>query len=89
MTNPSKPDTPKFHPIQTVDHRGGKLAISVTMRAYEVYCEVYGSQEAMVTGGCRGGFATSELIAFLYARSFPESEWRNRVQEAFEGMDHV
>lgn len=78
-----------IHPIQTVDHKGGKLAQVVTLRAYEVYCKVYGAQEAMITGGCRGGFSTGELIAFLYARSFPPEEWRARVDEAFKGMEHI
>jgi len=77
------------HPVQTVDHRGGKCPQVVTMRAYEVYCEVYDPQVAMVTGNCRGGFSTGELIAFLYAYSFPKDEWRKRVDEAFEGMEHV
>jgi hypothetical protein len=79
----------KFHPIQTVDHKGGKLRTEVTMAAYEVYCHVYAPQEAMVTEGCRGGFSTSELIAFLYARSFPKEQWSDRVDEAFAGMEHV
>ena len=74
------------HPIQTRDHKGGKLAQTVTLRAYEVYCHLYGPQEAMVTGGCRGGFSTGELIAFLYARSFPKIEWKTRVDEALTGM---
>ncbi len=77
------------HPIQTADRRGGKCPQAVTMRAYEVYCEVYGPQEAMVTGACRGGFATSELIAFLYARSFPKEEWGRRVEEAFRGAERT
>jgi hypothetical protein len=59
------------------------------MRAYEVYCHVYGAQEAMVTGGCRGGFSTGELIAFLYARSFPKEEWMRRVEEAFRGAKNL
>lgn len=59
----------------------------VTMLAYEVYCHVFGPQEALVTGGCRGGFGTGELVAFLYARSFPKSEWRDRVDEALRGMN--
>ncbi|MNU04783.1 hypothetical protein D3C72_2493450 [compost metagenome] len=59
------------------------------MRAYEVYTHVYGAQEAMVTGGCRGGFGTGELIAFLYAHTFPKNEWSARVDEAFRGMVHV
>lgn len=77
------------HPVQTVDRKGGKLSTLVTMRAYEVYCHKYGEQQAMVTGDCRGGMSTGELIAFLYARSFPQNEWRARVDEAFAGMENV
>lgn len=58
----------------------------VALRAYEVYSKVYSPQEALVTGDCRGGFGVSELIGFLYARSFPESEWRVRWDEAINGM---
>jgi len=77
------------HPVQTVDHKGGKLSKVVTMRAYEVYKKVYGEQEAMVTGHCRGGFSTGELIAFLYARTFPQTEWSKRIDEALRGSEHV
>lgn len=79
----------EIHPVQTVDHKGGKCPKVVTMAAYEVYCHVFRPQEAMVTGGCRGGFSTGELIAFLYARAFPRDQWRARVDQAFNGMDHV
>lgn len=77
------------HPVQTADRKGGRLRTSVTMAAYEVYKHIHGSQEAMVTGWCRGGFSTSEIIAFLYARSFPKKEWEKRVEEALKGMEHV
>lgn len=78
------------HPVQTVDHsRKGRCPQVVTMRAYEVYCAVYGPQEAIVTGDCRGGFGTGELIAFLYAHSFSKEEWRVRVDEALRGLVHV
>jgi len=80
---------PLTHPVQTVDHKGGKLPQVVTMRAYEVYCAMFGSQAALVTGNCRGGFGTLELIAFLYARTFPEKEWRSRFDEALNGAEHV
>jgi hypothetical protein len=74
------------HPIQTeCCNRGGAAPQAVTLRAYEVYKHVYGAQEAMITGGCRGGFGIGELIAFLYAHSFPREEWRARVDEALEG----
>lgn len=80
------------HPVQRTSEykyrdEGGQAAPQVvTLRAYEVYCEVFGSQEAMVTGGCRGGFGVGELVAFLYAHTFPKEEWSKRVDEAFKGM---
>lgn len=79
--------TVETHPVQNHQHRRGpaRAPTSVTLAAYEVYCHVYAPQPAMVTGECRGGFATGELIAFLYARSFPKTEWRARMQEAFNG----
>ena len=79
----------EVHPVQTVDHKGGRIRTEVTLRAYEVYCHVYSPQPTLITGHCRGGFSTSELIAFLYARSFPKGEWRERVDEALRGMLHV
>lgn len=57
----------------------------VYMAAYEVYSHVYAPQQAMIEGGCRGGFSTGELIAFLYARAFPKAEWRQRVDLCFNG----
>jgi len=77
------------HPVQTVNHKSGKLRTEITLRAYEVYSHVFSPQEALITGHCRGGFSTGELIAFLYARTFPKEEWRERVNEAFHGMEHI
>lgn len=84
------------HPVQTRNHvayqTGKPIRIPqvVTLAAYEVYCELYGPQEAMIDDegrGCRGGFdVTSEMIPFLYARAFPRKEWRTRVDEATRGM---
>jgi hypothetical protein len=82
---------PEIHPVQTpLSRNGGKVGSLVTQRAYEVYCHVFGPQPAIMDlagRGCRGGFGVGELIAFLYAYSFPRSEWRARVDEAFEGME--
>lgn len=91
MPDASTIDPVETHPVQTHHHphHGARCPKVVTMRAYEVYCEVFGSQEAMVTGGCRGGFGAGEIIAFLYARSFPRQEWKVRVDEALRGMKHV
>lgn len=80
------PNEVEVHPVQTADHKGGRAPQVVTMRAYEVYCHVYAPQKALVTGDCRGGFSTGELIAYLYARSFPREQWEARMEEAFRGM---
>ena len=82
------------HPVQLRNHLGhrvdgGRLPKVVTMMAYEVYCEIHSPQEAMVTGGCRGGFSSGEIIAFLYARNFPHSEWAKRADEAFHRMEKL
>lgn len=82
------------HPVQTNRHpsRQARLSTLVTLRAYEVYCHLYGEQPAMVDDagrGCRGGFGAGEIIAFLYAHSFPKTEWRDRVDEALRGMQHL
>jgi len=78
------------HPIQkSVSKEPARVPQVVTMLAYEVYCEVYSPQEEIVTGNCRGGFSTSELVAFLYARSFPRTEWHKRFYEALKGMKNV
>lgn len=81
---------PQVHPVQNHRRqRDGRATApqAVTMKAYEVYCHLYGPQEALVTGRCRGGFSVGELIAFLYAGTFPKAEWRARADEAFRGLD--
>jgi len=80
----------KTHPIQTKANGrsgSGKIPEVVALRAYEVYCDKFGAQDTMIKNGCRGGFGTGELIAFLYAHSFPKDEWKSRVDEAFHGME--
>jgi hypothetical protein len=76
------------HPVQMPYQRVDRPVAPqvVTLAAYEVYKHIYGAQEALITGECRGGFGAGELIAFLYARGFPKSEWRMRVGEAFKGL---
>jgi hypothetical protein len=84
-------DSEKFAPLQIHgDLRSGKIPWAVHMMAYEVYSGVFGPQEAMVDlegRNCRGGFGIAELIAFLYARNFPHSEWCQRVDEALKGLE--
>ena len=82
------------HPVQSVNvkpyrHLSCRLPQAVTLRAYEVYCHIHGKQDAMVTGGCRGGFHISEIISFLYARSFPKEEWEIRARESDNGMENI
>lgn len=77
------------HPVQTPNRGNAVAPVVVTMHAYEVYCHVFQPQPALVTGSCRGGFSTGELIAFLYAHCFPKHEWRSRVDEAFNGMQNL
>ena len=74
-----------FHPVQHHNPPKG-ISENVVLRAYEVYCHVHGAQPAMVdvAKGCRGGFGLGEIIAFLYARSFPREQWRERIEEALE-----
>lgn len=80
--------TSETHPVQThYRDRGGRCPTVVTLRAYEVYCHLYRPQEALVTGDCRGGFGVGELVAFLYARSFPKAEWQQRFDEAVRGLE--
>lgn len=77
-----------MHPVQTHQirpHTSARVSSDITLRAYEVYKHIYGEQEALVTGECRGGFSVGELIAFLYANSFPKDQWRARADEAFNG----
>lgn len=81
----------KLFPVQarTRDGRPATVRESVYLRAYEVYCHVHGAQPAMVDHdrGCRGGFSSGELLAFLYAHTFPKEEWSLRTDEAFGGMN--
>lgn len=80
-----------LHPVQICNNgkRRGRVDELVTLRAYEVYRHVHAPQPAMVTDECRGGFSSGELLAFLYARSFPKEEWRMRVDEAMRGMENL
>lgn len=82
-------DQPAVMPVQAKakDGKPATLRAEVVLRAYEVYCHVYGKQEAMVTGWCRGGFSSGEIVAMLYARSFPKEEWSRRMDEAYESMN--
>lgn len=91
----SKTEDVPVHPVQrphAIPRDRSVCPQVVTLAAYEVYSEVFGPQPAMIDlegRDCRGGFGAGELIAFLYARSFPRKEWRQRVDEAMKGMKHL
>ena len=63
----------------------GRVPEAVARAAYEVYHHMHSSQSFERLHE-RGGFGVGELVAFLYARSFPKAEWRDRVDEAFAGL---
>ena len=50
--------------------------------AHEVWATVYPASAAVP----RLRFGVGEVIAFLYARSFPKEQWKQRVEMALEGM---
>ena len=86
-TTENKMDNTRPIQAHTRNRKQATIADCIHMAAYEVYCEVHGPQEALITGWCRGGFGIQELVAFLYAKPFPKNEWRSRVNEAFKGMN--
>lgn len=47
---------------------------SMHLEAYNVYCKLYRPQEALIQGGCRGGFGTNELDDMTPG-------WRERLAE--------
>ena len=83
------PNEPQIHPVQanTRARSPATAPVCVTMRAYEVYCAIYGPQPELVEGTCRGGFSSGELIAFLFAHSFPKGEWKERWLQAIRGLN--
>lgn len=78
------------HPVQTSHVKGqARVPTAVTLKAYAVYCEVWSPQPALIEGWCRGGFGIGELVALLYAASFPKNEWKARYREACSGMENL
>jgi len=80
-----------FHPLQVLPYddlvKSKQIPEAVALRAYDVYAAIHGEQKALIDlegRNCRGGFGVGELVAFLYARSFPKEEWSRRVDEACE-----
>lgn len=71
----------KFHPVQWPSRRIHCLPPEVTGKAYEVYHLLWPGQ-TLERLNERGGFSTMEIIAFLYAHTFPPQEWEQRVDEA-------
>lgn len=81
--------TERQMPIQQSHLSHGEAAHvneAVYMRVYEIYSHVFCPQQAMIEGGCRGGWGVGEMVAFLYAGNFPKEQWRSRFNEAIKGM---
>lgn len=47
---------------------------SMHLRAYDAYCKEYSPQQALIEGGCRGGFGVRELDMFIPG-------WRDELSE--------
>ena len=86
MTDPTQtaPTTVPMQARRTDNYKAGRLREAVARKAYEVYTALWPGQTYDLLHE-RGGFGTGEVIAFLYARTFPRAEWRDRVNEAIEG----
>lgn len=81
---------PEKHPVQRPRSSNKQLAVpkEIALAAYEVYSHVFSPQEALINDHCRGGFGVSELVVFLYLRSLPKDQWREKLDELFRGMEN-
>jgi Restriction alleviation protein Lar len=68
---PVQQETEKRAPVQ--GYVAG-IPWSMHLEAYDAYCKRYGRQQALIEGGCRGGFGTGELDMFIPG-------WREKVSE--------
>lgn len=81
-----KADDADRFPVQLnleMPRKGETIPRDMYLAAYEVYCVVHAPQAALVQGNCRGGFSVGEVLAFLYARSFPRNQWRAVCDDLF------
>ena len=60
-------------------------------RAYEVYCELYGSNENKIDESSDNyiGFTVGDLLVLLYVYTFPKKDWNDRYLEAGRGLKWV
>lgn len=75
---------------EVVVGRGGTGYVpkEVDDAAREVFQSVHSldAAETKAVLGFRGGLAIGELVACLYARAFPASEWRTRYIDSLRHM---
>lgn len=57
-----KPLKPKMAPVQGYVQG---IPWDMHLEAYNAYCKRYGAQQALIEGGCRGGFGVGELDMFI------------------------
>ena len=60
----------KTHPVQKSNSRqASRIGTKVSLKAYEVYCHVYGQQEALITGDCRVSLNLSIFFDQVFLRN--------------------
>lgn len=84
----SEPETAVIQSRSMYTRECARVPKVVLKLAHEVYADVFDPQPGLIDGEY-GGFGTGELIAFLYAHSFPRKEWRQRMEEALLGMENT
>ena len=67
-------DQPWQQKVAPVQGYAPGIPWSIHMEAYAAYSKKWRPQQALIEGGCRGGFATDELDEFVPG-------WRERVSE--------
>jgi cell division septum initiation protein DivIVA len=65
------PATERLAPVQ--GYAAG-IPWAMHLRAYDAYCKLYGKQQALIEGSCRGGFGVEELDSFIPG-------WREELSE--------
>lgn len=63
----------------------GRLPEPVARMAYEVYHHLWPGQTFERLHE-RGGFGVGEVVAMLYAHTFPKAEWRKRFDDGIRGL---
>jgi hypothetical protein len=74
MTADKSPPLPDSERIAPVQGYSAGIPWSIHLEAYDAYCKRHSKQQALIEGGCRGGFGVQELDSLIPG-------WRDRVSE--------